>query len=86
MVSYRKPIIQDIQMYETQKVCVAKACDVKILKCDEKVQAEHVERKFNSYLCSVKDVRKWRKEKKIFGWFNEILGNFCFLTKKRISL
>nr|KAJ0201059.1 hypothetical protein LSAT_V11C600332540 [Lactuca sativa] len=37
MVPYRKPIIQDVQIYQTPKVCVPKACDVQILKCNEHV-------------------------------------------------
>nr|KAJ0223797.1 hypothetical protein LSAT_V11C200086510 [Lactuca sativa] len=97
LVSYRKLIIQDVQIYQTpkdynknknkskmKKVWMPK---VQVPNAREKVQkakVKNVQRKFYSYFPSDKDVRCWRKENREFGWFNEIYGNFCFPTKKRV--
>nr|KAJ0217547.1 hypothetical protein LSAT_V11C300134990 [Lactuca sativa] len=113
LVSYKKPIIQDVQIYQTPKDCVQKSSNVQIQKhkeerkkkkkknkskmkkvwmpkvqvpnaCEkiQKAEVKNVQRKFN--FSSDEYVRSWRKEKKEFGWFNEIYGNFGFSTKKRV--
>ena len=50
----------------------------------EKVEVKHVQRISDSHLSSVKNVRSWKEKKREFCWFNEIYGNFCFPTKKRV--
>ena len=38
LVPYRKPIIQDVQIYQTPKDCVQKSSNVQIQKCEDVVQ------------------------------------------------
>nr|KAJ0187328.1 hypothetical protein LSAT_V11C900461800 [Lactuca sativa] len=95
MVPYRKLIIQDVQIYQTPKVYVPKACDVQILKYNEdvqvpqacekvqKVEVKHVQRNFNTNFSLVKDIRSWRKEKRVLVGLMKFLKIFVVQLKSR---
>lgn len=49
MVSYRKLIIQDVQIYQTHNVWVPKTCDAQIVKCYELVHIQKISFKVSKF-------------------------------------
>ena len=96
MVAYKKPILQNLQKYQTRNY-VPKTQDVQIPKCDVHIRNE------NSYLkpryseqkkkkrrvkkiwmpnVNVNSVQSWRDKKMYQCWYNVVIDNFCFPTKE----